>query len=145
MIKQFQGEYRFLSNFYPSMFTLKEISYPTVEHYYQSNKADRESDRKLILECKTPGQAKRLGSVVKLISIWDEVKDLVMETGVRAKFLQNTDLKYRLLNTKNYIIVEGNYWHDNYWGTCYCNKCKNNITAKNKLGRILMDLRNDLK
>lgn len=37
-------------------------------------------------------------------------------------------------------IVEGNYWHDNYWGNCTCDKCKN-IEGQNKLGKILMKIR----
>jgi len=34
-------------------------------------------------------------------------------------------------------------WHDNYWGNCYCFKCKD-IKGVNKLGEPLMDIRSRL-
>ena len=46
----------------------------------------------------------------------------------------------KLLESSNYYLIEGNNWHDNYWGKCYCAKCTK-IDGQNKLGAILMKLR----
>jgi len=49
-------------------------------------------------------------------------------------------LKKRLKNTEGYELIEGNFWHDCYWGNCSCEKCKN-IEGQNVLGRLLMKVR----
>ena len=55
-----------------------------------------------------------------------------------AKFTQNEELKEKLLATENEELVEGNTWHDTYWGVC-------NRRGKNKLGKILMRIREELR
>ena len=40
----FDGEYAFLSNFYPSVFEWHGVVYPTVEHFFQAAKADNQAD-----------------------------------------------------------------------------------------------------
>ena len=63
----------------------------------------------------------------------------------KAKFLQNEDLRIRLLATGDEYLEEGTTgWHDNYWGNCECEKCKN-IEGKNTLGKILMRVRKELR
>jgi hypothetical protein len=64
-----------------------------------------------------------------------------MEWAVKEKFKDET-LKEMLLMTENKKIIEGNYWHDNFWGQCTCEKCFGK--GKNKLGKILMDIRSEL-
>jgi predicted NAD-dependent protein-ADP-ribosyltransferase YbiA (DUF1768 family) len=49
-----------------------------------------------------------------------------------------------LLNTGDEELIEGNYWHDNYWGNCTCSKCKD-IEGQNKLGKILMKVRDEIR
>ncbi len=61
---------------------------------------------------------------------------------VREKFIQNPNLKKALISTGKATLVEGNYWHDNTWGNCTCEKCKN-IPGKNYLGTILEDIRTE--
>jgi len=51
------------------------------------------------------------------------------------------DLKIMLLETGDAYLVEGNWWHDCYWGVCYCDKCMG--TGQNKLGDFLMAVRDD--
>ena len=53
-----------------------------------------------------------------------------------AKFLQNPDLKEKLLSTGDAELVEGNTWNDTFWGV-------NSRTGKgdNNLGKILMNVR----
>ena len=140
MINEFKNAYRFLSNFYPSSFRLNNKTYTTVEHYYQSQKAEDKRDRETIRLARTPEKAKRLGRVVKTIDTWEETKELVMETGLKAKFDQNLILKKELISTGDNMLVEGNYWGDKYWGVCL----KTN-KGKNRLGKLLTKLRNEYR
>ena len=41
------------------------------------------------------------------------------------------------------LLIEGNTWHDNYWGDCSCNRCKSK-SGENMLGILLMELRDKL-
>ena len=63
---------------------------------------------------------------------------------LRAKFTQHEDLKKWLLETGNEELHEDTTgWHDNCWGNCECDKCKN-IPGKNLLGKALMQVRGEL-
>lgn len=144
MIDKFEDKYSFLSNFYYSPFALGDKGYFTVENYFQSMKAADPTEAEKIRLAHTPGQSKRLGRRCKIREDWEELKDEVMYEGVKAKFLQNPALKNKLLNTGNEYLQEGNTWHDNEWGACYCVNCQD-IMAKNKLGKILMRVRGELR
>jgi len=144
MIKEFQGEYCFLSNFYISPIIIKGQEYSTVEHFYQSEKAINQKDKELIINASTPGEAKRLARNIHLIDRWDKKRDAIMKIAILEKFKQNRDLLHKLILTGDNLLIEGNYWHDNYWGNCFCNRCKN-IEGQNKLGKILMGIRRILK
>ena len=64
MIDCFDGEFAFLSNFYPSDikgFDKANILYPTVEHAFQAMKTVDVNERIKIAAADTPGKAKRLG------------------------------------------------------------------------------------
>ena len=51
-IGEFQGEYRFLSNFWPAPVEFEGITYPSVEHAYQSAKTMDMAERRDALEPK---------------------------------------------------------------------------------------------
>ena len=149
MIAKFKGRYDYLSNFYEaSMYMYDDVlnkicCYRTVEHWFQSQKTLNPAQRQFIINCDTPGVAKKLGRSCHLRPDWEEVKIKVMYQGLRSKFEQHKNLKKRLLNTRDHYLIEGNYWHDNYWGICDCNKCKD-IKGENHLGQLLMILRKEL-
>ena len=143
MIDCFDGEFAFLSNFHPSMITVDGIDFPTVEHLFQAAKTVSLVEREKIAAALTPGQAKRLGRNVILCDNWEEIKDDVMLNALRLKF-NNVFLRSLLLNTENEELVEGNTWHDNYWGNCTCDRCKD-IEGKNKLGKLLMQVREEIR
>lgn len=143
MINNFDGKYRFLSNFADSRLVYDGIEYPTVEHAFQAVKTLDISERKAISKLPTPGEAKRAGRRVNLRKDWEEVKDGIMYDILKEKF-KNPELKEKLLATGNEYLEEGTTWHDNYWGNCYCDKCKN-IEGKNTLGKLLMKIREELK
>lgn len=137
MITSFSGDNAFLSNFYLSPIVIKGDRYPSVEHAYQAAKTKDMNKRRMIRMASTPGKAKRLGRSFPLRDDWEDVKYDIMLFLVIQKFQQNPDLKELLVGTLDVVIVEGNYWHDNEWGNCYCDKCSG-ILGKNLLGEILM-------
>ncbi len=144
-IDKFDGEYAFLSNFYPSKILYDECERwyaPTVEHAFQASKTLSMEEEIDILASSTPGQAKRLGRVCYLRKDWEEVKDDVMYRFLQRKFAI-PELRDKLLATGNATLIEGTTWHDNYWGICSCNKCKGR--GKNKLGELLMKIREELE
>ena len=146
MIENFNKEFYYLSNFYPISYTLEshdDILYKSVEHGFQSEKAINIEDRNRIIEQKTPGLAKRLGKNIKCKPQWDEIKLEIMKKHVLAKFQQNDYIKKKLISTNNIILIEGNTWHDNFWGKCSCVKCIS-CEKNNNLGKILMEVRDIL-
>ena len=147
IIDCFDGDYAFLSNFYPSPIKGIDkfnIEYPTVEHAFQAMKTKDLSERLNIAAADTPGKAKRLGRKVSLVGDWEENKYSFMYAFVYMKFTNNPNLKEKLVKTGNAQLIEGNNWHDNYWGNCTCEKCKN-IKGQNNLGNILMSIRDIIK
>ena len=142
MISNFTGDYAFLSNFYAAPIKMEGQLYPTVEHAYQAAKTRDEDKRKEIRLAVVPGQAKRLGKAVELRDDWEDVKRKVMRKLLRRKF-QITVLAEYLLATGDEELVEGNYWHDQYWGSCTCQKCGG--SGKKVLGKMLMKLRAKLR
>ena len=143
VINTFSGKYSFLSNFYPVEIYYKGFVFPSVEHAYQSQKSDDpEFWRKIAsLPAKQAGLAKRLGKNVKRVIDWDNKRVEIMKELILKKFSSGY-LKYKLHETKGYKLIEGNWWHDNFWGDCSCEKCKN-IVGNNILGILLMSIRDN--
>lgn len=143
MIAEFDGQYAFLSNFYPSPFIHEEIVYPTNEHFFQAMKTLDIDERKKIAAAETPGKAKRMGRNVQLRSDWEKVKVYYMELGLRLKFA-NKALAEKLIATGDEELVEGNWWCDQTWGSCNCPK-HIRTPGRNLLGMLLMELRKELQ
>lgn len=147
MIDSFSGKYYFLSNFYPSCIYLKVqndwIACRTVEHAFQASKTIYPRQQLRIIAAETPGKAKRLGRQLILRNDWEDIKINVMRQLLMQKFA-DINLRAKLLATKDEELVEGNYWHDNFYGDCRCKKCKN-IQGKNILGTLLMEERERIK
>lgn len=135
----FRDEYRFLSNFFPARIVVDEIVYPTVEHAYQAEKTKDEKEKLRIRDCETPGDARKLGKAIKdLPADWEKHKYNVMAELVERKFENHPELMKKLLDTGTKTLVEGNFWHDKFWGICFCISCGQ---GQNKLGRILHSVR----
>ena len=141
VINCFEREYAFLSNFYPSPITYEGIKYPTVEAAFQAAKTPDMHMKTAIATVEHPGQAKRMGRKVVLREDWEEIKDQVMEDCLKLKF-SDPVLREKLLATGDEELEEGNWWHDNYWGSCYCSRCGD--VGKNKLGYLLMKIRKEI-
>ena len=137
-IESFQGEYRFLSNFWPAEVVFEGIKYPSVEHAYQSAKTLDRSERQKIAAIADPGEAKRAGRALTYRADWEAVKFDVMEQCVRYKFTHHADLRTKLLATGDAELIEGNDWGDRVWGV-YQGQ------GENRLGKILMKIRAELR
>lgn len=143
MINRFEGKYSFLSNFYQSTISDGNLMFPTVEHMFQAAKTTDMVEYEKIACARTPNEAKYLGRHVALRKDWEEVKEQVMYKALVEKF-SIPDLRRLLLATGDEELVEGNVWHDNTWGNCTCERCRN-IEGQNKLGKLLMKIREEIK
>lgn len=141
-IRGFHGEYRFLSNFFPSPVEFEGLTYPTVEHAYQASKTLDDGMRLVVCNAGSSGQAKHAGRSLVLRPDWEDVKLSIMRTLLRKKFYDPL-LKAALLQTGDAQLVEWNYWHDQYWGKCSC--ASHRGEGENWLGRTLMETREALK
>lgn len=137
-VLEFQGEYRFLSNFWPAAVVLDSFLYPSVEHAYQAAKTLNPEIRSKIRELPKPGDAKRFAKMLQLRPDWKQVKLSVMEDLVRQKFFMNQFCREKLLETGEAELIEGNTWNDTFWGVC-------RGKGENHLGKILMKVRAELQ
>lgn len=143
MICEFENKYAFLSNFYASPFTHDGIMYPTNEHFFQAMKTLDIDERKKIAAAETPGLAKRMGRNVQLRSDWEKIKVDIMMLGLRLKF-KDPELAAKLIATGDEELIEGNWWCDQFWGSCNCSK-HIRTPGRNVLGMLLMELRKELQ
>lgn len=130
-IDSFRGPYAFLSNFKEANIYIFDSMFRNAEAAYQSQKCPERAYRFVGLSA---AEAKTLGKTVPIRKNWDEIKVNVMRTVLLAKFRQNRRLAKQLLDTKDSLLIEGNTWHDTYWGVC-------NGIGKNMLGELLMEVR----
>lgn len=149
LIDNFSGEYAFLNNFHLIRsglnITLFGTVYkvPSVEHGFQASKALHQDDAERIIACSSPGAAWRLGKELEEIRPdWDNRRLLIMHILLQRKFSKTQPGAFDLMlaGTGTATLVEGNTHHDQYWGDCHCPKHER-IGGKNKLGRMLMDIR----
>ena len=138
-IDSFSGDFAFLSNFFESPIEIEGHAYPTVEHAFQAFKTHNLVERKNIREAETPGKAKRMGRNVGLRPDWESVKIELMLAFITKKF-KDPVLKQKLLETGNAELIEGNTWHDTFWGVD-----SNTGKGKNWLGRLLMEVREEIR
>jgi ribA/ribD-fused uncharacterized protein len=139
-ILEFQGDYRFLSNFFIADFVWNGTLWSHSEAAYQAAKATTREDYLSFLKL-TPGQAKRHGREIQVRDDWEEVKYDIMREIVFAKFSQNPELKARLLATGYAHLEEGNNHGDQIWGVCP----PRSSCGRNWLGKVLMSVRDELR
>ena len=133
-------EFGEFSNFATYAIKINGKVWPTSEHYFQAMKFEQEKDQQEIRLAKTPAEAARKGRDRKraLRQDWEAIKDKVMLEAVLNKFSQHSSLKQLLLNTGNAKIVEHTE-NDAYWGDA------GDGSGKNRLGEILMEVRDKLR
>jgi len=141
-ITRFDGEFDFLSNFYPHDMVIDGVTYPTVEHAFQALKTDDEGERNRVRESKSPYLAKRAGRQITMRDSWNDERFDVMERILRVKFAA-PELAAKLRATGDRPLIEGNTWRDTTWG---CVKDKDgDWRGQNRLGTALMEIREWLK
>lgn len=149
-----KGIYRNFSNDSEHPVEIDGQKYNTVEHYFQAMKAKEFGDDevyKKIISSKTSKAAKAAGKKVKnfVTEVWDAKREAVMEKGVKAKFVQHPELRKELLETKDKIIGKADA-RNTFWGIgTGMSSEKAKYPAKwrgqNKLGKLLMEVRETLK
>ncbi|QDU56542.1 NADAR family protein [Aeoliella mucimassa] len=132
--------YSELSNFSNHAFEIDGKHYPTVEHYFQAMKFPGHEQAETIRTADNPMVAKQLGRTrkVPLRSDWEAVKLDIMRDAVRAKFTTHPELRELLLGTGDETLVEAAP-RDYFWG------CGAKKTGQNWLGKILMEVRDELR
>jgi ribA/ribD-fused uncharacterized protein len=143
-IAAFRGRHRFLSNFAAFPVVFDGVEYPTAEHAYVAAKTLDPHIRAWVRQIDTPGNAKYRGKSIALRPDWEDVRDEVMLAILRSKFTRNPQAREQLIATRDAELIEGNAWHDNYWGRCRCKDCFGVVEAHNVLGRLLMMVREEL-
>ena len=146
--------YGFFSNWYPSEFTVDGIKYSSSEQYMMHQKAVTFKDSataEKILATNDQAYIKALGRVVANYkeSVWSGMRQLIVFTGLMAKFSQNEDLRKALLDTGDAFLVECSP-RDHIWGIGLSldNDAWHNIDnwkGQNLLGYTLMAVRERLR
>lgn len=139
MINQFKDEYRWLSNFAPCGIELDRQMYKSVEHAYQSAKSDDPNWKEFCVIESSPVEVKRKASTIPLRKDWENIKDDIMLHCLKQKFSRDP-YKTHLINTQEMKIQEGNWWGDEYWGVNF-----KTGKGQNKLGKMIMQIRSELK
>jgi ribA/ribD-fused uncharacterized protein len=159
-IGSFKGVWNFMSNFYPVVVKLfideagsiwdtpmsggTEEVYPSVEHAFQAAKfLDPKIRTRFQWMNLAPGQAKNMAVYLKNKGLvradWQDVS-LGYMRGLLIQKFRYSILRRKLISTFGAELVEGNWWHDNFYGDCLCEDCAN-IPGQNHLGRLLMEVR----
>ncbi|WP_306643932.1 NADAR family protein [Sanyastnella coralliicola] len=125
-----------LSSYSRNGFTFNDLYYPTVEHFFQSQKFTDPVHAERIRLASSSKVATELGNDMKhkTKNNWDEMKDDIMFLGVKLKFNQNPEMLNALIQTGETLII-ANSPLDHYWGIGLDN------TGRNHLGTLLMRVR----
>lgn len=138
---EFKNDKFFLSNMYPCDIYIDGIRYSSAENFYMSMKFGGVNDT-ISYELRNcpPKMSKIIANKNKNLirDDWHDIKVSVMKIAVTAKFTQNTDILLKLFSTEEDYLEERNDWYDTFWGTYKGN-------GKNMLGKILMEVRDNLK
>ncbi len=145
IISSFRGPWAFLSNFYACNIVYEDLEFPSVEHAFQATKTLDDLRLPFTNADLKPGQAKAKGRELVLRPDWEQVKIKIMLELLLLKFRPSL-LQRQLLATMQAKLVEGNYWHDTFWGVCNGTGnhylCAGHLPyGANHLGILLMDVR----
>lgn len=143
----------YLSNWYPSRFSVNCITFSSMEQYMMYKKAvcfgDKDTADK-ILATNDVAKIKALGRLVANYNenYWNGVRQIVVFEGLLAKFSQNEDLKKQLKATENCILAECAI-RDKIWGIGLSMKDPKRLeidkwNGQNLLGYALMMVRERL-
>ena len=138
-----RGEpYYEFTNFYPCRVIIDGKIWPTTEHYFQAQKFVGTPYLEKIRKLPSPRDAFQISRDPQVSrwrrADWESVKDEVMLKALRVKFSDSVHLRDVLRGTGEKELVEHTS-NDSYWGD------GGNGTGQNKLGKLLMEVRKELK
>lgn len=158
-IREFKGEFRFLSSFYDgpgASFTIPRGSVgfglfaKTREHAFHVGKIPPDLPGAIqlaikILNARDGREAKKMGGpngiIPRIREDWDSVLRVpVMLAYIRIQFAPGTEMARQLMATSPSVLIEGNTWNDEFWGVLDAGRGR----GKNMLGRLLMLVRAEL-
>lgn len=152
------GTYGYMSNFYPSKFLDNNVEYNCSEQYFMKKKQELFDPNNITLANKilannNPVEIKKFGRQVKNYdeNIWNNMRYDIMKNGLRLKFIQNNDIKQKLINTNPKRLYEASPY-DKIWGTGYkaidtqyfIEQNEEYKLGTNLLGKALEEIRNEL-
>lgn len=143
IIDDFRGPHFFLSNFYPYRFEWRGTEWKSSEHAFQAAKTSNVADFERIRTAVRARDAKTLGRSIEKRPDWEAIRIDVMREIIAAKFAAGTLIEYWLTDTGDAELIEGNNWHDDFWGVCHCDEHAG--VGLNWLGIILMEQRSALR
>lgn len=113
----------------------EDIEYKSVENFYQAMKTTDQSLRISQIDL-TPHESKKWGRRLPLRANWESIKRQVMWYALTQKFSQPR-FAALMCALGDAVLVEGNYWHDTYWGVC-------KGVGENHLGKMLTEIKHKL-
>ncbi|MEX0917953.1 MAG: NADAR family protein [Candidatus Paceibacterota bacterium] len=134
-----EDRWHYLSPFSAHEVEIDGVVYKTAEHAYQALRMVPEV-REQILQTSSPLEAWRIAQTLKEGGKLDPAhdKDVLMERIFRAKLAQHPDIREILLESGDRELLKV-YPTDYYWGT------GEDGTGENKMGKLWMKLRDDLR
>lgn len=136
----FRGEKYYLSNMFPCTVKINVcgeiLTMNSSESVFQALRCKNHDDIYKFTSI-NGFEAKKLSKTVEVRPDWFDVNIDAMRYALKCKFTQNPALAAKLVALEG-EIVEINEWHDTFWGVC-------NGVGQNWLGRLLMELRDELK
>ena len=149
-----EEEKGFLSNWYISKFEVTGRVFSSMEQFMMYQKAicfGDEAVAEQILKTDDVARIKELGRMVSGYNenIWNGMRQLIVYEGLVAKFLQNEELRERLLQTGDALLAECAV-HDRIWGIGLSMKDEKRFDisqwrGEKLLGYALMMVRNKIK
>ncbi|MCB5170062.1 NADAR family protein [Streptomyces bambusae] len=109
-----------LSQWWPSPFTVGDVTYATAEHWMMAGKArlfgDPEAEA-TVLAARTPAEAKKAGRLVRGFddAVWKRERFAIVVAGSVHKFASSPELAGYLLGTGERVLVEASPL-DRIWG-----------------------------
>lgn len=128
-----------LGTFSKHGFELENLTWPSVEHYFQAMKFTDPGVQEKIRAAAHPKLARKLGRsrFKRLRSDWAQVKEVVMTRGIYIKCRTHNDIAEQLMATAPNKLIE-NSQYDYFWG------CGRDRRGNNAFGKVLMNVRTKL-
>ena len=147
-------ENEYLSNWYPSVFTMNGVTFSSMEQYMMYHKALLFGDEKVATQILATNDVAEIKALGRLVSgydenLWNGVRQIVVYEGLLAKFSQDPKLKEQLKSTGNAFFAECAV-KDRIWGIGLSIHDQNRFNrakwqGQNLLGYTLMMTRERLK